>query len=165
MQSTCRCSDSSRAADSDDFPPMAIRTARPDDLSTVMGILDGALLAVDAAEIRERIENEAVLVATDDGRILGVCVLDGREIDAIAVRRNRRGQGIGTALVETAAESVDGDVTAEFHRRARPFYESLGFASEPTDEPGRFRGILPCSANETSFRPSAESADENGSEN
>lgn len=144
---------------------MTIRTARYDDLSTVMGVLDGALLAVDATEIRERIEDGAVLVATDDGRILGVCALDGREIDAIAVRRNRRGQGIGTALVAAATESVDGTITAEFHRRVRPFYESLEFEIEPTDEPDRFRGILPRSMNETPFRLSAESIDEDGSEN
>lgn len=119
---------------------METRPARPDDLSTVMGVLDGALLAVEATEIREHIETGAVMVATDDGRILGVCVLDGREIDAIAVRRNRRGQGIGTALVEAADSVTAGDLTAEFHRRVRPFYEPLGFEIEPIDESGRFRG-------------------------
>lgn len=71
---------------------------------------------------------------------VSVCVLDGREIDAIAVRRRRRGQGIGTRLVERAAAAAAGDLRAEFHRRVRPFYDSLGFAIEPTDEPDRFRG-------------------------
>lgn len=119
---------------------MEVRPARPDDLSTVMGVLDGALLAVDAGEVRERIGDGAVLVATEDNRVLGACVLDGRKIAAIAVRRARRGQGIGTTVVEAAAQSVDGGLTAEFHSRVRPFYESMGFAIEPTDEPGRFRG-------------------------
>jgi GNAT superfamily N-acetyltransferase len=106
-----------------------------------MNILDGASLAVDAAEVRARIEDGTVLVAVADGRVLGACVLDGREIEAIAVRRNRRGQGIGTKLVETATESTDGDLTAEFYGRVRPFYESLGFAIEPAHESERFRGV------------------------
>ncbi len=120
---------------------METRTARPDELPVVMNILDMAMLTVDAAEIRERIEDGTVLVATDGGRVLGACVLDGREIEAIAVRRNRRSQGIGTALVETAAEFSDEDVTAEFDGRVRPFYDSLGFAIEPADESERFRGV------------------------
>jgi GNAT superfamily N-acetyltransferase len=123
------------------IPSTAVRTARPDDLPAVMNILDGASLAVDAAEVRARIEDGTVLVTVADGRVLGACVLDGRKIEAIAVRRKRRGQGIGTKLVETATESTDGDLTAEFHGRVRPFYESLGFAIEPTDESERFRGV------------------------
>lgn len=120
---------------------MEIRTARSDELSTVMNILDGASLAVDATVARERIGNEEVLVATDGGRVLGACVLDGHEIEAIAVRRARRGQGIGSILIEAAAEAVEGTLTAEFDGRVRPFYDSLGFAIEPADEPGRFRGL------------------------
>ncbi|HET7324330.1 MAG TPA: GNAT family N-acetyltransferase [Halococcus sp.] len=120
---------------------MEIRTARPDDLVAVMGVLDGASLVVDASEVRERIEDETVLVAAENGRVLGACVLDGREIDAIAFRRMRRGQGIGTGLIETATESVDGELRAEFHRRVRPFYTSLEFTIEPADEPDRFRGV------------------------
>lgn len=120
---------------------MEIRTAQLDDLTDVMNVLDGALLAVDAADIRERIENGAVLVATVDERVLGTYVLDGQKIEAIAVRRARRGQGIGTELVETATESVDGTLTAEFHSRVRPFYESLEFAIEPVNESNRFRGL------------------------
>jgi GNAT superfamily N-acetyltransferase len=120
---------------------MEIRFARPADLPTVMNILDGALLAVDAATVRERIADGTVLLPTVDDRVLGACVLDGREIEAIAVRRARRGQAIGTELVAAAIESIDGDLTAEFHSRVRPFYESLGFAIEPTDEPNRFRGV------------------------
>lgn len=105
-----------------------------------MNILDGASLAVDAETVRERIDTETVFVAVADGRILGACVLDGPKIDAIAVRRRRRGQGIGGRLVERAAASVDGVLCADFHRRVRPFYDALGFAIEPTDEPERFRG-------------------------
>lgn len=121
---------------------MDIRVARLDDLPTVMNVLDGALLAADATTVHERIECGAVLVAVAESRVLGALVLDGREIDAIAVRRARRGQEIGTELVEAAIDSIDGELTAEFHRRVRPFYESLGFAIEPVNEPNRFRGVV-----------------------
>ncbi|PSQ54837.1 GNAT family N-acetyltransferase [Halobacteriales archaeon SW_12_67_38] len=103
-----------------------------------MGVLDGAALAIEAAAVRE-----AVLVAVADDRVLGACVLDGREIVAIAVRRARRDQGIGTRLVEAAAERYatdEDELVAEFDRGVRPFYASLGFEVEPADEPGRFRG-------------------------
>jgi GNAT superfamily N-acetyltransferase len=120
---------------------MDVRTAGPADLPMVMNILDGALLAVEATEVREHIEDGTVLVAVEERRVLGACVLDGREIEAVAVRRNRRGQGIGTALVEVAAESSEGDLTAEFDGRVHPFYDSLGFVVEPADESGRFRGL------------------------
>lgn len=119
---------------------MEIRTARPADLPAVMNVLDGASLAVDAEHVREHIAAGTVTVAVADERVLGVCVLDGRDIDAIAVRRRRRGQGIGRQLVRTATESADGQLRAEFHRRVHPFYDALGFAIEPTDEPDRFRG-------------------------
>jgi len=67
-------------------------------------------------------------------------VLDGDHVDAVAVRRRRRGQGIGTALVEAAADRRD-RLTAEFDADLRTFYEGLGFVVEETDEPGRLRGV------------------------
>ena len=109
----------------------------------MMGVLDGAALAIEAAAVRGAIDRGAVLVAVADGRVLGACVLDGREIVAIAVRRARRNQGIGTALVETAVEHHTGNdesLVAEFDGGVRPFYASLGFEIESADEPGRFRG-------------------------
>lgn len=105
-----------------------------------MNVLDGASLSVDAENVRERITAGTVSVAVADGRILGACVLDRQEIDAIAVRRRRRGQDIGTRLVEHAADAVDGELWADFHRRVRPFYDALGFVVKSTDELDRFRG-------------------------
>jgi ribosomal protein S18 acetylase RimI-like enzyme len=111
-----------------------------------MGVLDGAALAADAEAVREAIDRGAVLVAVADDRVLGACVLDGREITTIAVRRARRDQGIGTRLVEVAEERYAAGeneyLVAEFDASVRPFYASLGFAIEPADEPGRFRGRL-----------------------
>lgn len=117
-----------------------IRTARSADLSSVMGVLDGALLATRADQVSERIEAGTVLVAVEDARILGACVLAGNEIDAIAVRRARRGQGIGIHLVDAATDAVDGPLVAEFDRRVRSFYDALGFVTCPTDDPDRLRG-------------------------
>lgn len=119
---------------------MNARIARPADLPAVMNVLDGASLAVDAATVREHIDADTVFVAITDGRVLGACVLDGERIDAIAVRRRRRGQGVGRRLIERAAASTPDALYADFDRRARPFYDALGFDIEPTDEPGRFRG-------------------------
>lgn len=120
---------------------MFVRTASPDERVAVLNVLDGALLATDG--VGERIAAGGVLVAvSDDGveRILGALVLDGDHIDAVAVRQRRRGQGIGTALVEAAAERRD-RLTAEFDADLRPFYEQSGFDIEATETDGRFRGV------------------------
>lgn len=118
-----------------------VREARPDERPAVMTVLDSAMLSVDAGTVGDRIESGNVLVATsDDGqRLLGALVLDGAHVEAVAVRRRRRGQGLGTALVAAAADRHE-RVTATFDDRVRPFYESLGFAIEPAAEDDRWRG-------------------------
>jgi len=80
-------------------------------------------------------------VASDDsGRVLGALVLDGEEITAVAVRRRRRGQGIGTQLVEAASDRRE-RLVAEFDPRVREFWSSLGFESEPLPDSDRYRGV------------------------
>lgn len=101
-----------------------------------MNVLDGALLTVTPTRVREG----TTLVAVDEGRVLGALVLSDREIRAVAVRRSRRGQGIGTALVEAAAARRP-RLVAEFDPDVRAFYESLGFAVREADEAGRLRGV------------------------
>jgi len=119
----------------------AVREAAVTDLPDVMNVLDGAVLEADAAAVRDAIADDDVLVAVSGNgeRVLGALVLDGDHVDAVAVRRRRRGQGIGTELVEAAADRRD-RLTAAFDADLRPFYEGLGFTLEPADEPGRFRG-------------------------
>jgi len=126
-----------------------VREATVQDLPDVMNVLDGAVLRADAATVRDHIADGAVLVAVagDGGserdgaeRVLGALVLDGDHIDAVAVRRRRRGQGIGTGLVEAAGERRE-RLTATFDADLRPFYEGLGFAVEPAEEPGRLWGV------------------------
>jgi GNAT superfamily N-acetyltransferase len=114
-----------------------VRESRPDERAAVLGVLDGAMLDLDADLTGDA---TTTLVADEEGRVLGTLVLDGEEIVAVAVRRSRRGQGIGTALVETAA-TRRGRLVAEFRDRERPFYASLGFDIEPADEDGRLRGV------------------------
>ncbi|MFC6826914.1 GNAT family N-acetyltransferase [Halopelagius fulvigenes] len=123
---------------------LAVREATPNDEADAMFLLDGAMLEADAETVRRRIESGSVLVAEsgDDGRLVGVCVLNGTEIAQIAVRRQRRGRGVGSELVAAADARVDGTVTAEFGDRVRPFYESLGFEIRETENEGRFRGVL-----------------------
>ncbi|MFW5919196.1 MAG: GNAT family N-acetyltransferase [Halanaeroarchaeum sp.] len=116
---------------------MMVREATRGDLAAVMNVLDGANLAIDADTVSRRIENDTVLVAGDRRRPLGALVAiprrEGAHIEAIAVRRRRRDQGVGTALVETAA-SRWGRLTATFDPQVRQFYESLSFDVESRGE-------------------------------
>ncbi|WP_135363096.1 GNAT family N-acetyltransferase [Halosimplex halophilum] len=137
---------------------VVVRPATADDLSGVLGVLDAGALETDAEAVRTGIHRGDAFVAVRgsasgagdaSGTVLGALVLvdcegpAGAEIDAVAVRRRRRGQGIGRALVAAAADRYD-RLVAEFDAGVRPFYESLGFEIEPTtgDEPDRYRGVL-----------------------
>jgi GNAT superfamily N-acetyltransferase len=133
---------------------MEVREATVEDLPAVATVLDAAMLATD--DLPAAVEAGRVLVAAADGRVLGAPVVRppasaptwarerGTEghVEAVAVRRRRRGQGVGSALVETAVERV-GRLTAEFDPDVEPFYGSLGFAVERVE--GRCRGVSdPC---------------------
>jgi ribosomal protein S18 acetylase RimI-like enzyme len=63
------------------------------------------------------------------------------EIEAIAVRRRYRRQGIASALVARARRNTDRRLVAVFDGRVRAFYESLGFDVRPVNDDGRFRGF------------------------
>jgi GNAT superfamily N-acetyltransferase len=122
-----------------------IREATAGELPAVLNVLDGALLDVAVPGVERAIDGGDALVAVAGGgpaeseRILGVLVLDGREIVAVAVRRRRRGQGIGTRLVEAASQRRDG-LSAEFDERVRPFWEALGFEVQRVEGSDRLRG-------------------------
>lgn len=124
-----------------------IRPASARELPVVMNVLDGGALEVDADRVRDGIDDDRVLIAADGDRVLGALLLTPEgtagtaEIEAVAVRRARRGQGLGTALVRAAADRHD-RLVAGFDERVRPFWTALGFEIEPGDRPGRYRGTL-----------------------
>jgi GNAT superfamily N-acetyltransferase len=84
------------------------------------------------------VNRATLLVAVEEGRVLGALALVGDRIDAVAVRMRRRGRGVGTALVEAATGRRE-LLHAEFDDAVAPFYESLGFSVEAVGG-GRCRG-------------------------
>jgi len=119
---------------------MHVRVATPEDIPAVLTVLDGALLQVELPRLRRAVDEEGVLVAVSPaGTVLGALVLDGSEITAIAVRRRRRDQGLGSALV-TAAARRRGSLCATFDGRVAPFWRAVGFDIEPLGAPDRCRG-------------------------
>ena len=119
-----------------------VRPATESERAAVANVIDGAALELAEDVLEGAIENGAALVAVtgEDERVLGALVLEADRIRAVAVRRNRRGQGIGTRLVEAAAERRD-RLVAECDEGARPFWASLGFDVEPAADRGRFVGV------------------------
>jgi len=130
-----------------------VRTATPDDRVAVARVLDAALLAT--GELADRLAAGDVLVAVD-GAVQGALVVVpsaaapawAREagtdayVAAVAVRRARRDEGVGTALVERAGER--GRLTAGFDPGLRPFYEACGFDVRPHPaEDERLVGVRP----------------------
>ena len=151
---------------------MRVREARSAELPAVATILDAAMLDTENLRDRVRAGDVYVAVAgeartgeaetgeaenSSNVRILGALVVEppveapkwarnrdtAGHVVAVAVRRRRRDQGIGTALVEAAAASIGsgGPLTAGFDADLRPFYEGLGFEIVAT-ETGRLRGTL-----------------------
>lgn len=142
---------------------VTVRIAQPEDRLAVSRVLDGAMLAVEG--LPDRIAAGDVLVAVDDGTACGALVLSpegppasegDQPLDAqdcpdrwrsyphllaIAVRRRRRDQGVGTALVRTATDRL-GTLVADFEDGLQPFYESLGAELVPGTE-HRWWALIP----------------------
>jgi GNAT superfamily N-acetyltransferase len=123
--------DDDRTADdaptADDGP--TVRRGREGDLLAVLRTIEGAMLEVGANQVRRRTESGEVLVAEQDGRVVGALVRDGDHVEALAVHQQRRRAGVGSLLVERALAET-GHLTAEFREEVRPFYESLAFEVE-----------------------------------
>jgi len=123
-----------------------VRPATVAELPDVLNVLDGGALAVDSGRLRSALDRDAVLVAvagpSENERVVGALALDGEEITAVAVRPRRRGQGIGTRLVEAAADRRE-RLVAEFDAGVRPFWRGLAFEVRPLDSGDRlrFRGV------------------------
>lgn len=121
---------------------MPIRLATRDDVPAVLNVLDGGGLQTSIEETRRAIERGEGLVATgpSSATVVGAMVLEGAEIRVIAVRPGRRGQGVGTALVE-AGLHVRKRLVAHFHESVSPFWQSLAFDCERIVGTDRFRGV------------------------
>lgn len=130
---------------------VAVEPATAADRLDVLRVLDAAMLATDAEQITARIDAGDVLVARADrtGAVVGALVTTRpepgrRHVDAVAVRRARRGRGIGSALVASAVRAAAADpdagrITVAFDADLEAFYAGLGFTTEPAGE-GRRRG-------------------------
>jgi GNAT superfamily N-acetyltransferase len=112
---------------------MRVREARDDERPDAMNVLDAAMLETG------RVGDATLFVAVEEGRVLGALALLDGTVEAVAVRRRRRGGGVGTALVEAANEH-EPRLRAEFDGDVRPFYERLGFDVRPVG-PDRYRGV------------------------
>jgi len=123
---------------------LTVRPAGARDHLGVMRVLDGANLAVDASVVEDRIGAGTVLVADDENRIVGALVAvprdgTGAHVEAVAVRRRRRDQGVGSRLVGAAVARWR-PLTADFDPGVKPFYDALGFDCERRGD--RYRGVL-----------------------
>lgn len=136
---------------------VSIRVATPADRVAVDRVLDGALLEVEALD--DRLAEGCVLVATAREAVVGAIVLApegptepsdtsavprewpaATHVRAIAVRRKRRHDGIGTGLVRAASRRW-APLVADFDAEVRPFYEALG-ATCRQDAEGRHWALL-----------------------
>jgi sulfur carrier protein ThiS/predicted N-acetyltransferase YhbS len=118
---------------------VSIEPATPADRLDIVRVLDAAMLQTDVSALAERIAVDAVICARFErtGAVVGAVVVtrpatDTAHIDALAVRRARRGNGIGSALVDcaVAAASADpavGRVTVGFDDALTSLYTDCGF--------------------------------------
>lgn len=119
-----------------------VERAAPGDELDVRRVLDAAMLAVDES-LPERIAAGDAFVARfrPAGTVVGALVATRpepgrRHVDAVAVRRARRGRGIGSALVAAAIDDAATEPTIElisaaFAPALRSFYMDLGFDVAP----------------------------------
>jgi GNAT superfamily N-acetyltransferase len=114
-----------------------VREARADEHPDVRNVIDGAMLQVGVENLPAAIGAGDVLVAVDGTRIVGALVLDERRIAAIAVRRRRRGQGIGSALV-AAAKNRRYQLIVSFDADRHQFWGQCGFEVAGTLASSRF---------------------------
>jgi len=129
---------------------VAVREAGTDEALAVRRVLDAAMLETGA--VSDAVARGDALVAVDDASVVGALVLvpprsvelpdavagtaggmaadadgeGGMHVDAVAVRRRRRGQGVGRALVE-AALARERRLSVAFDPAVAPFYDALGF--------------------------------------
>jgi peroxiredoxin/ribosomal protein S18 acetylase RimI-like enzyme len=118
---------------------VVLRRGTNNDVVAAMRVLQGALLDVDGSTVRDAAPEGEVFLAEDGDWVVGALVMRDGHVEGVAVRRERRGEGIGSALVEAAVADEDGTVTADFRAGVRGFWKELGFEVE--QEGSRFWGV------------------------
>lgn len=122
-----------------------IQEADTTHIPAVKALCDAGLLDISLQTIRDQTKAGEVLVAIEDDNVIGTCVLVprggdlGAHIQALVIRRRRRGQGIGSNLVRAASTRHE-TLTADFSPELREFYEALDFTIIKADQ-NRLRGI------------------------
>ncbi len=118
---------------------MNVRSAKISDAKVICSLINyyaehDKMLFRSLAEIYENLQT--FLVAEQDGKAVGCCALeviwsDLAEIKSLAVESDKRGQGIGTALVAAALDHARYlGVPRVFALTLEPiFFERLGFAA------------------------------------
>lgn len=118
---------------------VVLRRGDNDDVVAAMRVLQGALLDIDGSTVRDAAPEGELLLAEAGDWVVGALVLRDGHVEGVAVRRERRGQGIGSALVEAAVLDEGSTVTADFRAGVRGFWKDLGFEVE--QEGSRFWGV------------------------
>lgn len=138
------------------MPVMTIRVRRAtaDDATAIAGLLaelgypPPSVAAVAPRLARLVDERQVVMLAVQDGRVVGLATMFVRHVivdeapfarlAALVVAADRRGQGVGRALVSAVEElAIEAgcsamEVTSGDHRpAAHSFYRSLGFEERP----------------------------------
>ncbi len=120
---------------------LVIRPATVDDISQMSGVLERAGLSSSRPEILEfNLTSSAaqMFAACRNGRVAGVagCVRFGRTgwLGNVAVDDDFRGQGLGTAISQTAVDCLHQagveTVLLTATELGKPIYERMGFADE-----------------------------------
>jgi ribosomal protein S18 acetylase RimI-like enzyme len=112
---------------------VAVEPAPADEAAVreAVGVFEAALLDVSLDRVRAAASPGDLLVATRDGRLVGALLLGAsplpgaRHVEAVAVRPWARRAGVGTALVDAAAEGRR--LTVDARPGVREFWESAGF--------------------------------------
>ena len=133
---------------------VVVRPAADDDSEAIAGLLAQLGYPARPAQVAGRLARmlaepgQSVLVATDEGRVVGLATVIVRHVlvddapfarlAALVVEDGHRGRGVGRALVAAAEEIARAagcsaiEVTSGDHRpAAHRFYRGLGFEERP----------------------------------
>jgi GNAT superfamily N-acetyltransferase len=129
-------------------PGLTVRRARPDELAECarlyVRVLTDTFTWIPAAQHREAdflraAKREEVYVAVEGGRIVGLAAFYAPQNFLHSLYVAERGRGIGKALLDHIAETVDGPISLKCqtaNRRAQAFYRREGFRCVEAGEDG-----------------------------